>query len=187
MVNFVHLENLPAINFVSWRGDNRSACLCKNPRSQSKKTGSKLQITWDNPKELEVYIGKLQAAAEKLSTENRKLRKWHTDFIEKVLAETQYLNFWPLVQFFATTLPHSNWNKQQKSYYSLCSSPYLWVHFLGRDTDECWPTETSAAMEGWSSGASCWFCHSGGSGIDWRCLGWNVSQMFCLIGFLFCA
>uniref|UniRef100_UPI000D31A44F cytoplasmic dynein 2 heavy chain 1 n=1 Tax=Maylandia zebra TaxID=106582 RepID=UPI000D31A44F len=57
----------------------------KNPRSQSKKTGSKLQITWDNPKELEVYIGKLQAAAEKLSTENRKLRKWHTDFIEKVV------------------------------------------------------------------------------------------------------
>uniref|UniRef100_A0A3Q2VKF8 Cytoplasmic dynein 2 heavy chain 1 n=1 Tax=Haplochromis burtoni TaxID=8153 RepID=A0A3Q2VKF8_HAPBU len=50
-----------------------------------KKTGSKLQITWDNPKELEVYIGKLQAAAEKLSTENRKLRKWHTDFIEKVV------------------------------------------------------------------------------------------------------
>lgn len=103
--NFVHLENLPGIDFVSWPGDNRFACLCKNPRSQSKKTGSKLQITWDNPKELEVYIGKLQAAAEKLSTENRKLRKWHTDFIEKVLAETQYLNFWPLVQFFATTLP----------------------------------------------------------------------------------
>uniref|UniRef100_A0A4W5JP42 Dynein cytoplasmic 2 heavy chain 1 n=1 Tax=Hucho hucho TaxID=62062 RepID=A0A4W5JP42_9TELE len=50
------------------------------------KSGGKLQITWDNPKELEVYIGKLQSAAERLSTENRKLRKWHTDFTEKVVA-----------------------------------------------------------------------------------------------------
>ncbi|KAM9317805.1 cytoplasmic dynein 2 heavy chain 1 [Pholidichthys leucotaenia] len=57
----------------------------KNPRSQSKESGSKLQITWDNPKDLEVYIGKLQSSAEKLSTENRKLRKWHTDFIDKVV------------------------------------------------------------------------------------------------------
>ncbi|XP_036005544.1 cytoplasmic dynein 2 heavy chain 1 isoform X1 [Fundulus heteroclitus] len=57
----------------------------KNHRSQSKESGSKLQITWDNPKELEVYITKLQSAAEKLSTENRKLRKWHTDFIDKVV------------------------------------------------------------------------------------------------------
>uniref|UniRef100_A0A3Q3LA71 Dynein cytoplasmic 2 heavy chain 1 n=1 Tax=Labrus bergylta TaxID=56723 RepID=A0A3Q3LA71_9LABR len=57
----------------------------KNPRSLSKETGGKLQITWDNPKELEAYITKLQSAAEKLSTENRKLRKWHTDFIDKVV------------------------------------------------------------------------------------------------------
>ncbi|KAM4743047.1 cytoplasmic dynein 2 heavy chain 1 isoform 3-T4 [Anableps anableps] len=57
----------------------------KNHRSQSKESGGKLQITWDNPKELEVYITKLQSAAEKLSTENRKLRKWHTDFIDKVV------------------------------------------------------------------------------------------------------
>ncbi|XP_041850617.1 cytoplasmic dynein 2 heavy chain 1 [Melanotaenia boesemani] len=57
----------------------------KNPRSQSKESGGKLQITWDNPKELEVYITKLQTAAEKLSTENRKLRKWHTDFVDKVV------------------------------------------------------------------------------------------------------
>ncbi|TNN71607.1 Cytoplasmic dynein 2 heavy chain 1 [Liparis tanakae] len=57
----------------------------KNPRSQSQESGGKLQITWDNPRELEVYISKLQSAAEKLSTENRKLRKWHTDFIDKVV------------------------------------------------------------------------------------------------------
>uniref|UniRef100_A0A4W6F7X0 Cytoplasmic dynein 2 heavy chain 1 n=1 Tax=Lates calcarifer TaxID=8187 RepID=A0A4W6F7X0_LATCA len=52
---------------------------------KSKESGGKLQITWDNPKELEVYIAKLQSAAEKLSTENRKLRKWHTDFVDKVV------------------------------------------------------------------------------------------------------
>lgn len=46
--------------------------------------GGKTQITWDNPRELEAYIQKLQAAAERLSTENRKLRKWHTNFIQKV-------------------------------------------------------------------------------------------------------
>lgn len=63
--------------------DNLCAWLCQNTRSQSKESGGKLQITWDNPKELEVYISKLQSAAEKLSTENRKLRKWHTDFIDK--------------------------------------------------------------------------------------------------------
>lgn len=62
-----------------------STDLCQNPRSVSKETGGKLQITWDNPKELEVYIAKLQSAAEKLSAENRKLRKWHTDFIDKVV------------------------------------------------------------------------------------------------------
>ncbi len=39
--------------------------------------GSKDQITWDNPEDLERYIQQLQAAAEKLSTENRKLRKLH--------------------------------------------------------------------------------------------------------------
>ncbi|XP_047450013.1 cytoplasmic dynein 2 heavy chain 1 isoform X3 [Mugil cephalus] len=57
----------------------------KNPGSQSKESDGKLKITWDNPKELEVYIAKLQSAAEKLSTENRRLRKWHTDFIDKVV------------------------------------------------------------------------------------------------------
>ncbi|XP_076138461.1 cytoplasmic dynein 2 heavy chain 1 [Alosa pseudoharengus] len=57
----------------------------QNPRSNSRESAGKLQITWDNPKELEVYIGKLQSAAERLSTENRRLRKWHTDFTEKVV------------------------------------------------------------------------------------------------------
>ncbi|XP_065136472.1 cytoplasmic dynein 2 heavy chain 1 [Paramisgurnus dabryanus] len=57
----------------------------QNPRSQSHNEGGKLQITWENPKDLEQYISKLQSAAERLSTENRKLRKWHTDFTDKVV------------------------------------------------------------------------------------------------------
>uniref|UniRef100_A0A8B9KYF0 Cytoplasmic dynein 2 heavy chain 1 n=1 Tax=Astyanax mexicanus TaxID=7994 RepID=A0A8B9KYF0_ASTMX len=44
----------------------------------------KMQIMWENTKELELYISRLQNAAEKLSAENRKLRKWHTNFIDKV-------------------------------------------------------------------------------------------------------
>lgn len=56
----------------------------QSPRAESQDGGGKLQITWDNPKELEIYINKLQNAAERLSTQNRKLRKWHTDFTEKV-------------------------------------------------------------------------------------------------------
>ena len=42
-----------------------------------------------------------------------------------------------------------------------------WVHFSGGDTNECGPTETSAAVEGWSSGPPHWLCHPGGSGIDY--------------------
>ncbi|XP_026994578.2 cytoplasmic dynein 2 heavy chain 1 isoform X2 [Tachysurus fulvidraco] len=57
----------------------------KTPQAASQDGGGKLQITWDSPKELEVYINKLQNAAETLSTHNRKLRKWHTDFIDKVV------------------------------------------------------------------------------------------------------
>uniref|UniRef100_A0A671EFV8 Dynein cytoplasmic 2 heavy chain 1 n=1 Tax=Rhinolophus ferrumequinum TaxID=59479 RepID=A0A671EFV8_RHIFE len=56
--------------------------IIKNSKAGS---GEKSQITWDNPKELEGYIQKLQNAAERLATENRKLRKWHTTFCEKVV------------------------------------------------------------------------------------------------------
>uniref|UniRef100_A0A8C5PRQ6 Dynein cytoplasmic 2 heavy chain 1 n=1 Tax=Leptobrachium leishanense TaxID=445787 RepID=A0A8C5PRQ6_9ANUR len=60
--------------------------IIKNSKSSSDETGQKMNITWDNPKDLQDYIEKLQRAAEKLSTENRKLRKKHTDFCEKVVA-----------------------------------------------------------------------------------------------------
>uniref|UniRef100_A0A673TLY6 Dynein cytoplasmic 2 heavy chain 1 n=1 Tax=Suricata suricatta TaxID=37032 RepID=A0A673TLY6_SURSU len=56
--------------------------IIKNSKAGS---GGKSQITWDNPEELEGYIQKLQNAAQRLATENRKLRKWHTIFSEKVV------------------------------------------------------------------------------------------------------
>lgn len=58
--------------------------LVKNPNTGSKNKGSNTQVTWDNPKEVENYITKLQIVAEKLTTDNRKLRKCHNMMIEKV-------------------------------------------------------------------------------------------------------
>jgi dynein heavy chain 2 len=49
--------------------------LIKNPKGSSKAGGDRL--TWDNPEDLEKYTLTLQASAERLSTENRKLRKLH--------------------------------------------------------------------------------------------------------------
>lgn len=37
----------------------------------SKSKGNDVMVTWDNPEELEAYIGKLQAAADRLTSENR--------------------------------------------------------------------------------------------------------------------
>ena len=42
------------------------------------------QITWDNPEQLEEYINKLQSAADRLTSENRRLRKCHGIMSEKV-------------------------------------------------------------------------------------------------------
>lgn len=61
--------------------------LVKNPKTGSKESGGKTQVTWDNPLELEAYIDKLQAAADKLTSENRRLRKCHYNINDKV----QYL------------------------------------------------------------------------------------------------
>lgn len=44
----------------------------------------RIQITWDKPEELEEYIEKLQEAAERLTSENRRLRKQHTFICDKV-------------------------------------------------------------------------------------------------------
>ncbi|XP_073414467.1 cytoplasmic dynein 2 heavy chain 1 isoform X2 [Dendrobates tinctorius] len=60
--------------------------IIKSSRTSSGEPGQKTNITWDNPRELQSYIEKLQSAADQLSTENRKLRKKHTDFSQKVVA-----------------------------------------------------------------------------------------------------
>ena len=44
-----------------------------------------VQITWDKPSELEENISKPQAAAERLTTENRRLRHCHAILVDKVL------------------------------------------------------------------------------------------------------
>ncbi|XP_022103094.1 cytoplasmic dynein 2 heavy chain 1-like isoform X1 [Acanthaster planci] len=60
--------------------------MIKKPKTGAKDGGGgKVQITWDNPEELEAYIVKLRAAAEKLTTENRRLRKWHFTVSDKVI------------------------------------------------------------------------------------------------------
>ena len=58
--------------------------IIKKPKAGAKEKDNKVQITWDNPEELEKYIGKLQASAERLTTENRRLRKWHFTVSDKV-------------------------------------------------------------------------------------------------------
>ncbi|XP_069615312.1 cytoplasmic dynein 2 heavy chain 1 [Ranitomeya imitator] len=60
--------------------------IIKSSRTSSGEPGQKTRITWDNPRELQSYIEKLQSVADKLSTENRKLRKKHSDFSQKVVA-----------------------------------------------------------------------------------------------------
>ena len=52
-----------------------------------KQDGS-VQITWDKPLELEEYIGKLQAGAEKLTTEKWHARYCHAVLVDKVLSCT---------------------------------------------------------------------------------------------------
>ena len=55
-------------------------CVCVGTKAK----GDEVQVTWDNPEQLEAYIRKLQAAADRLTTENRKLRKSHYIVSEKV-------------------------------------------------------------------------------------------------------
>ena len=58
----------------------------KKPKtSQISHKDDKVQVTWDSPNELESYIGQLQSIADRLTSENRRLRKCHTTLIEKVL------------------------------------------------------------------------------------------------------
>lgn len=58
--------------------------LVKNPKQGSKEGDGKTQVTWDSPAELEAYIDKLQNAADRLTSENRRLRKCHHNICDKV-------------------------------------------------------------------------------------------------------
>jgi dynein heavy chain 2 len=48
-------------------------------------SGNNGSVTWENPKDLEIYVAKLQASADKLTTENRKLRKYHNMIVDHIL------------------------------------------------------------------------------------------------------
>ncbi|CAD5120552.1 DgyrCDS9119 [Dimorphilus gyrociliatus] len=59
--------------------------LIKNPKLKNK-DGDEIEVTWDQPSELEEYIKKLQNASFKLIVENRKLRKYHFSILDKISA-----------------------------------------------------------------------------------------------------
>lgn len=52
--------------------------------SGSKSKGDSIQVTWDNPEELEAYVKKLQNAANRLMIENARLKKLHSTIGQKV-------------------------------------------------------------------------------------------------------
>lgn len=117
--------------------------------------GGKAQITWDNPRELEAYIQKLQAAAERLSTENRKLRKWHTNFIEKVYFPDEVeILLWHTVTFLSFT------------WWWVCLL-FLKILLTGHIAYEYWSTSPAAALERGASGAQNWFCQPRVTGRVW--------------------
>ena len=43
------------------------------------------QITWENPDEVDLYISKLQKSADKLTSQNRRLRHCHATLADKVV------------------------------------------------------------------------------------------------------
>ena len=65
--------------------------LIKNPKAGTARTKPRgkegdggVQITWDSVEQLEEYTGRLRAAAEKLTSENRRLRRCHADLVARV-------------------------------------------------------------------------------------------------------
>lgn len=58
--------------------------LVRSPKVDSKEKGGKIVVTWDTPNEVETYIKKLQTVTEKLTSDNRRLRKCHTMMTDKV-------------------------------------------------------------------------------------------------------
>ena len=69
-----------AWGLLCWKGLGRTlTCVHVHQPLQGHVT-----ITWDNPEELEEYISRLQSAADRLTSENRRLRKCHGTLIDKV-------------------------------------------------------------------------------------------------------
>lgn len=60
--------------------------IIRNPKEGTKATGHAVSITWEDPQELERYVSRLQAVADKLMTDNRRLRKCHNVICDKVAA-----------------------------------------------------------------------------------------------------
>ncbi|KAH6561492.1 hypothetical protein BASA60_011476 [Batrachochytrium salamandrivorans] len=65
--------------------------LVKNPKSGNDEnsisaTSEKQYVSWGTPQELERYITRLQAAAENLTSENRRLRKYHVVISDYIIA-----------------------------------------------------------------------------------------------------
>ena len=62
--------------------------LIKNPKASTARVKTKdkdgVQITWESVEQLEEYTGRLRAAAEKLTAENRRLRRCHADLVGRV-------------------------------------------------------------------------------------------------------
>ena len=59
--------------------------LVKHPKVGASEAKGKISVTWDKPAEVTNYINKLQTAAERMSTDNRKLRKRHIAMTGKVV------------------------------------------------------------------------------------------------------
>jgi dynein heavy chain 2 len=53
-------------------------------RAGTTPTATAMQVTWDDPKQLHTFIQRLQAAAQRLTMQNRRLRTLHSQIEEKV-------------------------------------------------------------------------------------------------------
>lgn len=82
--NTIHNQMLPCQQAMMLDSALAFEKLVKSPKPGQNAPDSAFQVTWDNPKELEAYIDKLHSAAEKLTTQNRRLRKHHQQISDKV-------------------------------------------------------------------------------------------------------
>ncbi|GAB1603231.1 hypothetical protein Ahia01_000603700, partial [Argonauta hians] len=58
--------------------------LILKPKENTKGRQGITKVTWDDPNQLEAYIERLQKAAERLTSENRRLRQYHSNICDKV-------------------------------------------------------------------------------------------------------